>query len=74
LVLVIVLWCRLPLKAFMKNALFSRLVALFMGWLGLAGVTSLAIWFLGDAGRLHQFSAHSLINSARACFFRNPRA
>jgi hypothetical protein len=56
----------------MKNALFSRLVALSMGWL--AGVTSLAIWFLGDAGRLHQFSAHSLINSARACFFRNPRA
>jgi hypothetical protein len=63
----------------MKNALFSRLVALSMGWL--AGVTSLAIWFLGDAGRLHQFSAnlaaqrlsaHSLINSARACFFSEP--
>jgi len=76
LVLVVVLWCRLSPRTFMKNALFSRLVALSIGWL--AGTATLAIWFLGDHSRLHQFSAnmaaqrlsaHSLINSARACFF-----
>lgn len=79
LVLVVVLWCRLSPRALMKNALFSRLVALSIGWL--AGAATLAIWFLGDPSRLHQFSAnlaaqrlsaHSLINSARACFFSEP--
>ena len=79
LMLVVVLWCRLSPRAIRNDVLFSRLLALFMGWL--AGAATLAIWFLGDPSRLHQFSsnlaaqrlsAHSLINSARACFFSEP--
>jgi len=72
---IILIWHRVSLRGIWADHRRPKLLAMAGGWL--IGIISLAIWFLGNADRLHQFkenltaqrlSAHSLWNSFRSCY------
>ncbi|MFD0892774.1 hypothetical protein ACFQ5Q_04010 [Luteolibacter ambystomatis] len=69
------LWHRLRWQRMRADGMFVRIVWLMAGWF--CGVTGLAVWFLGDATRFHQFtqnlaaqrlSYHSLLTGFRLCY------
>jgi hypothetical protein len=72
---IIVIWHRVSPREVWADHRRRKLLALAGGWL--IGITSLAVWFLGNTDRLHQFkenlaaqrlSAHALWNSFRSCY------